>query len=105
MKTITTITACVLAALVLSLSFDTPAEAKKYKPAQVSKNIGKSVGNTARKATKGISKSARWGANAVWVGTGIGAAHAAVSKNCNYYYRRYQDTRNPKWRNKYNASI
>ena len=105
MKTITIITTFAVAALVVFLSFDTPAEAKKYRPAQVAKNIGKSVGNTARKATKGISRSARWSANAVWVGTGLGTAHAVVSKNCNYYYRRYQETRNPKWRNKYNACI
>lgn len=105
MKFVTTVAACVLAAALLSLSLDTPAEAKKFKPAQVSKNIGKNVGKTARKATKEVSRSVRWGANAVWVGTGIGAGHARLTNNCRYYYQRYQETRNSKWRDKYNACI
>jgi hypothetical protein len=105
MKTIATVTVCVLAALVASVSFDAPAEAKKFKPAKVSKNIGKSVGKTARKAGKEISRSARWGADAIWIGTGLGAGTAALTQNCKYYYRRYQDTRDPKWRSKYNACI
>jgi hypothetical protein len=69
------------------------------------KNIGKSVGKTARKAGKEISRSARWGADAIWIGTRLGAGTAALTQNCKYYYRRYQDTRDPKWRSKYSACI
>lgn len=114
MKIITTLALCALAAFALSVTFDTPVEAKP-KP-KVSKNIGKNFGKSMRKASKGVSRSmrnvsqgvtrsARWGARGVWYGTGIGAGAALATNNCNYYYRRYKDTGQTKWRNKYNNCI
>ena len=47
----------------------------------------------------------RWSGNAVWVGTGLGWGHAKVTNNCTYYYNRYKQTRDPKWKNQYNACI
>lgn len=114
MKTITTLALCAFAAFAVSTSFDTPVEARP-KP-KVSKNIGKSFNNTMRRASRGVSnsvrgvsrgvaRSARWGARGVWYGTGVGAGAALATRNCNYYYRRYKDTGQPKWRNRYNSCI
>jgi len=87
-------------------SIDTRAEAKKYKPPKVAKNVGKSVGGRAALNTgKTIGSDKRWGVNGIWVNTGLGAGHAALTNNCTYYYKRYKETRNAKWRNKYNACI
>lgn len=105
MRGIAAIMICAAAAFFVTASFDTPAEAKKFKPPKVAKNVGKQVGNTARKAGKSVSRAARWGGNAVWVGTGLGWGHAKVTNNCNYYYKRYRDTGDRKWRNQYNACI
>ena len=113
MKAITIITVCAVAAFVASVSFDTPAEAKKV---NVSKNVGKkfgksmrkagnSISRSVRKAGNGISRSVRWGVNGLWVGTGLAAGAARATNNCNYYHRRYRETGNPKWRNKYNNCI
>lgn len=105
MKTIAAIVICAVAAFFVSGSFDAPAEAKKFKPPKVGKNIGKSVGRAARNTGKTIGNVTRWGGNAVWVGTGIGAGHARVTNNCTYYYNRYKETRAAKWKNQYNACI
>jgi hypothetical protein len=40
MKTIAAIMICAVAAFFVSASFDRPAEAKKYKPPKVAKNVG-----------------------------------------------------------------
>jgi hypothetical protein len=88
--------------LAATVSLDAPAEAKKVKVPHVGKNVGKSVGKAARNAGRTIGNAARWGTNAVWVGAGLGAT---VTNNCTYYYKRYQETRDPKLRNKYNACI
>jgi len=105
MKTIAAIMICAVAAFFLSASFDTTAEAKKVKAPHVAKNVGKSVGKTVRNTGKTIGSAARWGGNALWVGTGIGWGHAKVTNNCTYYYKRYKETRDPKWKNQYNACI
>lgn len=105
MRRIAAIIVCAVAASFVSASFDAPAEAKKVKPPKVAKNVGKSVGKAARNTGKTIGNAARWGGNAVWVGTGIGAGHAKLTKNCTYYYNRYKETRDPKWKNQYNACI
>ena len=105
MRTIATIMLCAVAALFVTASFDTPAEAKKYKPAHVGKNFGKSVGRAARNTGRTIGSATRWSGNAVWVGTGLGWGHAKVTNNCTYYYNRYKQTRDPKWKNQYNACI
>jgi hypothetical protein len=101
MKTIAAITVLEVAAFFASVSLNTPAEAKKFKPPHVGKNVGKA----ARNAGKSVSRAARWGANGIWIGTGIGAGYATVTSNCNYYYKRYRETGDRKWRNKYNACI
>lgn len=105
MKTATTIAICAVAAFFTTASFDTPAEAKKFKPAHVGKNVGKSVGRAARNTGRTIGNAARWGGNAFWVGTGVGWGHARVTNNCTYYYNRYKETRAAKWKNQYNACI
>ncbi|ODS04055.1 hypothetical protein AUC71_06170 [Methyloceanibacter marginalis] len=105
MKTATTIAICAVAAFFTTASFDTPAEAKKFKPAHVGKNVGKSVGRAARNTGRTIGNAARWGGNALWVGTGVGWGHARVTNNCTYYYNRYKETRAAKWKNQYNACI
>lgn len=105
MKTATTIAICAVAAFFTTASFDTPAEAKKFKPAHVGKNVGKSVGRAARNTGRTIGNAARWGGNALWVGTGVGWSHAKVTNNCTYYYNRYKETRAAKWKNQYNACI
>lgn len=105
MKTATTIAICAVAAFFTTASFDTPAEAKKFKPAHVGKNVGKSVGRAARNTGRTIGNAARWGGNAIWVGTGVGWGHAKVTNNCTYYYNRYKETRATKWKNQYNACI
>ena len=104
MKTIAAIMMCAVAAFFVSASFDV-VEAKKYKPPKVAKNVGKSVGRAARYTVKTIGNVTRWGGNALWVGTGVGWGHAKVTNNCNYYYKRYKETRDPKWKNQYNACI
>jgi len=105
MKTIAAIVICAVAAFFVSARFDTPAEAKKYKPPKVAKNVGKSVGKTVRNTGKTIGSAARWGGNALWVGTGLGWGHAKATNNCTYHYKRYKETRDPKWKNQYNACI
>ncbi len=104
MRTIAAITICAVAAFFASATIDSDAEAKRIKP-HVSKNVGKQAGKTVRNAGRGVSRSVRWGTNAIWVGTGLAAGHAALTNNCNYYYRRYKETGDRKWRNKYNACI
>jgi len=105
MRSIAVITVCAAAAFFASVTIDTPAEAKRIKPPHVAKNVGKSVGKAARNAGKTVSRSVRWGTDAIWVGTGLAAGRAALTNNCNYYYRRYKETGDRKWRNKYNACI
>lgn len=105
MKTITAVTLCTIAAFAFGASFDVPAEAKTVHPQKAAKNFGKSVGKAARNTGKTIGNAARWGGNAVWVGTGVGWGHAKVTNNCTYYYNRYKETRDPKWKNQYNACI
>jgi hypothetical protein len=105
MRGIAAITVCTIAAFFVTASFDAPAEAKKIKPPHVAKNVGKNVGKAARNAGKSVSRAARWGGNALWVGTGVGWSHARVTNNCTYYYNRYKETRDPKWKNQYNACI
>lgn len=113
MKIITAIMVCALAIFVTSLSFETPAEARK---AKVSKNIGKSFGKSMRRASKGmsrsvrnvsrgISRSVRWGVGGLLAGSAVARGTARARNNCNHYYRRYQETGNRKWRNKYNNCI
>ncbi|MEM7193027.1 MAG: hypothetical protein AAF405_09250 [Pseudomonadota bacterium] len=119
MKLITAIAVFVMMAFAANVSFHAPAEARP----NVGKNIGKGVNAATRGvyrgvrgagrgvyrgvrgAGRGVYNGARWGTRALWVGTGVGAGHAAMTRNCNYYYRRYQETRAAKWRNKYNACI
>jgi hypothetical protein len=105
MKTIAAVIICAVVAFFVSASFDMPAEAKKFKPPKVAKNVGKSVSKGVRNASRSVTRAARWGGNAVWVGTGIGLGHAKVTKNCTYYYNRYKETRAAKWKNQYNACI
>ncbi|ODR97766.1 hypothetical protein AUC69_01175 [Methyloceanibacter superfactus] len=105
MRGIAAITVCAVAAFFASASFDAPAEAKKFKPPHVAKNFGKQAGKAARNAGKSVSRAARWGGTALWVGTGVGWGHAKVTNNCTYYYNRYKETRDPKWKHQYNACI
>jgi hypothetical protein len=93
MRAITAITVCAIAAFAASVTFDTPAEAKKV---NVSKKAGK---NFARNASKSVSRSVRW------VGTGLATGAAVVTHNCDYYHRRYRETGDRTWRNKYNNCI
>lgn len=105
MRTIAAIIMCAVAAFFVSASFDAPAEAKKVHAPKAAKKVGKSVSRAARNTGKTIGNVTRWGGNALWVGTGVGWGHAKVTNNCNYYYKRYKDTRDPKWKNQYNACI
>lgn len=105
MKLIAAIAVSTAVAFLAVMSIDTPAEAKKFKPPHAAKQVGKSVGKAARNAGKSVSKAARWGVDGIWIGTGLGAGHAALTNNCNYYYKRYRETGDPRWRNKYNACI
>ena len=108
MKIITAIATFVFVAFAATITFEAPADARP--------GIGRSVGkglNTAtrgvyrgvRGAGRGVYRGARWGTRALWVGAGVGAGHAALTRNCEYYRKRYQETRAAKWRNKYNACI
>ena len=112
MRIITAIMVCAPAIFVVSLSFDTPAEARKIK---ASKNIGKGVGKSMRRASKGVSRSVRnvgkgisrsmsWGASGLLAGAAL-VTGTRARNNCNYYYKRYRETGNAKWRNKYNNCI
>ena len=105
MKTIAAIAVGAVAAFFAIATVDTPAEAKKFKPAHAAKNVGKQAGKVARNAGRGVARSVRRGTDAIWVGTGLAAGHAAITNNCSHYYRRYQETGDRKWRNKYNACI
>ena len=113
MRAVTTLTIFVLTAFLATTTFDIPAADARPR---VAKSAGKNFSKSVRRTTKGVSRSvrsvgrgvgrsARRGARTIWVGTGIGAGAAAVTRNCNYYYQRYQETRHAKWRNKYNACI
>jgi hypothetical protein len=47
----------------------------------------------------------RW-VNGVWVATGVASGVAAVTNNCNYYYRQWKATGSRYWRDRYaNCSI
>ena len=112
MRIITAIMVCALAIFVVSLSFDTPAEARKIK---ASKSIGKSFGKSMSRASKGMSRSVRkvgrgvsrsvsWGASGLLPGAAL-VTGTRARNNCNHYYKRYRETGNAKWRNKYNNCI
>jgi hypothetical protein len=105
MRTIATIAIVAVAAFFLTANVTAPAEAKTVHPPKVAKNFGKQVGKTVRNTGRTINSAARWSGNAVWVGTGLGWGHARVTNNCTYYYKRYQETRDAKWKNQYNACI
>jgi hypothetical protein len=93
----------ICAFVVAALGVSTPAEAKKHRP-HISHNVGKKF---ARHASHDIRHAYRAGRviRNIGIATGIGAGIAALSRNCNHYYRRYQETGDPRWRNKYNACI
>ena len=109
MRAITAIAIFVLTASAASMSFDVPAEAGQVRPV---KTVGKTVNSAAKgvsrsvdSAAKAVSQSARWGARTVWVGAGVGEGAAVLTHNCNYYHKRYQETRSAEWRNKYKACV
>jgi len=108
MKTITALAIFCFVAFAAAMSFQAPADARPH--------VARGVGNGLNAATRGVYRGvrgvgrgvyqgARWGTRAVWVGAGVGAGHAALTGNCEYYRNRYQETRAAKWRNKYNACI
>lgn len=108
MRVIAAITIFVFAAFFTMVSFEAPADARP----RVAKNVGKGFNKATRGVYRGVRgagrsvyRGARWGTRALWVGTGVGATHAAMTRNCNYYHKRYRETRAAKWRNKYNACI
>lgn len=111
MKLTTAIAICAALTGLATITLDTPVEAKKFKP-HISHKAGKNIfrgatKNMARAASRDVRHAARAGRwiNGVWVGTGIAGGVAAVTRNCNYYYRRFQETGDPKWRNKYRACV
>jgi len=75
-KLIPAIAVSTAVAFFAAASIDTPAEAKKFKPPQAAKHVGKSVGKPARNAGRSVSRAARWGGNTIWVYTGLGAGHS-----------------------------
>lgn len=108
MKTITALAIFCFVAFTAAMTFQAPADARPH--------VAKGVGNGLNVATRGVYRGvrgvgrgvyqgARWGTRAVWVGAGVGAGHAALTRNCEYYRKRYEETRAAKWRNKYNACI
>ncbi len=109
MRATTAIAIFVVTAFAASMSFDAPAKAGQVHPV---KTVGKTVNSAAKgvsrsvnTAAKTVSKSARWGARTVWVGAGVGEGAAVLTHNCNYYHKRYRETRSAEWRNKYNACV
>lgn len=105
MRTITTVSVFAVVAMFATVSLDTAAEARKVHAPRGAKNVSKSIGKTVRNAGRSVGNAARWTGNALWVGTGVGWGHAKVTNNCNYYYKQYKQTGNPKWKNQYNACI
>lgn len=119
MKIITTIAIFAFLAFAGTATVSTPAEARQ----SVGKSIGKGFSSATRGvyrgmrgasrgvyrgvrgAGRGVYRGARWGTRALWVGTGVGAGAAAVTRNCSYYHKRYRETRSAKWRNRYNACV
>ena len=123
MKTATTVIACVAALLFLgtTVSMPTPADAGKRmgKVGKIGKigkvpKLGKHVGHgkVARHAAKDMRyakpgryyRAGRW-ADGIWIGTGLATGVAVVTKSCNHYYKRWQASGDPKWRNRYNACV
>jgi hypothetical protein len=109
----------ICAVVLVTNGMNTPAEAKKFKPhikPHISHKVGKSfarhgwknayrrAGQHAARDIRRAHRAGRW-INGLWVASGVAAGVAAATRNCNYYYRRYQETRNPHWRDKYNACI
>jgi len=108
MRVIAAITIFIFTAFFVTVSFEAPADARP----RVGQKVGKGFNNATRGvyrgvrgAGRGVYRGARWGTRALWVGTGVGAGAAAMTRNCSYYRKRYEETRARKWRNKYNACI
>ena len=108
MRAIAAITIFIFTAFFVTVSFEAPADARP----RVGQKVGKGFNNATRGvyrgvrgAGRGVYRGARWGTRALWVGTGVGAGAAAMTRNCSYYRKRYEETRARKWRNKYNACI
>ena len=108
MRVIAAITIFIFTAFFVTVSFEAPADARP----RVGQKVGKGFNNATRGvyrgvrgAGRGVYRGARWGTRALWVGTGVCAGAAAMTRNCSYYRKRYEETRARKWRNKYNACI
>jgi len=108
MKITTAVAIFVFVAFAGTMTVQSPAEARPG----VAKSVGKGLNTATRGVYRGVRgagrsvyRGARWGTRALWVGTGVGAGAAAMTRNCNYYRKRYKETRAAKWRNRYNACI
>lgn len=105
MKLITPIVACLAASVFVAgtVAVVTPSEAKRHYSGP---KVGKHVKHP-YKYTRRVYKPHHVGywVNGVWVATGLGYGVAAATKNCNYYYRRWIDTGNHKWKAKYNRCV
>jgi hypothetical protein len=102
MKLISAIVACLAASVFFAgtVVMVTPSEAKKhYSGRSIAKHPYKSV----RRAYK--PHHVGYWVNGVWVATGLGYGVSAVTKNCKYYYRRWEETGNHKWKAKYNRCV
>ena len=77
-----------------------------YARQNVGRYARKDVGHYARRYDHGYRYgryyrgSGRW-VNGVWVATGVAAGAAAVTNNCNYYYRQWKATGSGYWRDRY----
>lgn len=82
----------------------TPSEARKhYSGPRIAKHAVKHPYKTVRRAYK--PHHVGYWVNGIWVATGLGYGVSAVTKNCRYYYRRWEETGNPKWKAKYNRCV
>lgn len=119
MRIITGLAVFVFVAFAATVTFQAPADARPGVGKRVGNGVnvatrgvyrgvrgaGRGVYRGVRGAGRGVYRGARWGTRALWVGTGVGAGAAAMTRNCNYYRKRYEETRAAKWRNRYYSCI
>jgi hypothetical protein len=58
----------------------------------------------ARVAARNYRRAGRW-VNGVWIVNGVAASVAVgTASNCNYYYRRWKETRSSYWHDRYDEN-
>ena len=91
MNLISPIVACLAASVFVAgtVAVVTPSEAKKHYSGQsIAKHAVKHPYKSVRRAYK--PHHVGYWVNGIWVATGLGYGVSAVTKNCKYYYRRWE---------------